>query len=71
MKTDSNYKLEQLKQNLKKMNKAVVGFSGGVDSSFLLKVTTDVLGDRVLAVTIKSSVYPNREVDEDVNIPVE
>jgi uncharacterized protein len=64
VKTDSNYKLEQLKQNLKKMNKAVVGFSGGVDSSFLLKVTTDVLDDRVLAVTIKSSVYPNREVDE-------
>ncbi len=43
-------KYELLKQNLKKLKKAVVAYSGGVDSTFLLKVAVDVLGpDNVFA----------------------
>jgi uncharacterized protein len=41
-----------------------VAFSGGVDSTFLLKVAKDVLGDDVLAVTATSPTYPESELKE-------
>lgn len=54
-------KLEHLKQYLTGLGSAVVAFSGGVDSSFLLSVAVEVLGDRVLAVTATSETYLERE----------
>lgn len=59
-------KLETLKTKLKSLERIVVAFSGGVDSSFLLKVAHEVLGDKVLAVTARSSTYPEREFNEAV-----
>ncbi len=44
-----------------------VAFSGGVDSSFLLKCAHDVLGDNVLAVTARSSTFPQRELSESIS----
>ncbi|MBV4437140.1 ATP-dependent sacrificial sulfur transferase LarE [Clostridium tyrobutyricum] len=57
-------KLDTLKENIKKMQSAAIAFSGGVDSTFLLKVAHDVLGDNVIAITATSSTYPKRELDE-------
>lgn len=59
-------KLESLKNNIKTMKSAAVAFSGGVDSSFLLKVAAEVLGNDVIAVTAHSSTYPERELKEAI-----
>lgn len=61
---ESYEKLIQLKEDIKKMGSLAVSFSGGVDSTFLLKVAADVLGDKVIAVTARSSTYPEREYKE-------
>lgn len=54
-------KYENLKALLLQLESAAIAFSGGVDSTFLLKVAHDVLGDNVIAVTARSSTYPERE----------
>lgn len=51
-------KMLKLKYILKSFDKILVAFSGGVDSSFLLKVCIDVLGsNNVLAVTAKTESF--------------
>jgi uncharacterized protein len=58
-------KYERLKQIVREMERVVVTFSGGVDSTFLLKVAVDELGkDNVLAVTADSETYPSTELEE-------
>jgi len=47
-------RLERLRAILHRLESALVAFSGGVDSTLLLKVAGDVLGDRVVAVTAES-----------------
>jgi len=55
-------KTKKLKKIFQAMGKVVVAFSGGVDSTLLLKVAQDTLGDKnVLAVTALSPLYPERE----------
>lgn len=55
-------KLGKLKKILHRMGSVLVAYSAGVDSTFLLKVAKDVLGDKVLAVTADSPTYPAEEL---------
>ena len=57
-------KLKQLEQHIKQMGSLAVAYSGGVDSTFLLSVAHDALQDQVIAVTARSSTYPEREFKE-------
>lgn len=57
-------KLIKLKEILMGMESVVIGFSGGVDSTFLLKVAKDTLGENVMAITASSSTFPQREMKE-------
>ena len=57
-------KFDELKKYLVELNSIAVAFSGGVDSTFLLKVAHDVLGDKVIAVTAASKVFPQRELED-------
>ena len=57
-------KYQDLQDYLKSLGRVAVAFSGGVDSTLLLKVAHDVLGDNCVAVTAKSKSFPERELNE-------
>ena len=57
-------KLAKLKAILREMEHTLIAYSGGVDSSFLLKVAFDVLGEKAAAITAISPSYPAHELDE-------
>ena len=68
MDIDLNKKYLQLKQSIKELDSAVVAFSGGTDSTLVLKIALDILGDNVIAVTADSASLPRRELEETKKI---
>jgi pyridinium-3,5-biscarboxylic acid mononucleotide sulfurtransferase len=64
--TEEKYK--KLKADLKSLDSVLIAFSGGVDSTFLLKVASDELKDKVIAVTARSLSFPEREIKKAIEI---
>jgi pyridinium-3,5-biscarboxylic acid mononucleotide sulfurtransferase len=57
----SQEKLVRLRATLEDLGSALVAFSGGVDSTFLLKVASEVLGERCVALVATSASMPESE----------
>jgi len=57
-------KKRDLIRRIRELPSLLVAFSGGVDSTFLLAVTHQTLGDNVLAATARSETFPSHEQEE-------
>jgi uncharacterized protein len=64
VKTTPLAKLTLLQQMIRDLKSCAIAYSGGLDSTFLIKVAYDTLGINALAVTATSSTYPQRELED-------
>ncbi len=64
-------KLDDLKSYLKDLKKVCVAYSGGVDSTFLLKVASDVLKEKTISITVNSEFQKKSEIEFVKNITKE
>jgi uncharacterized protein len=56
-------KWDRLRELLREMKLAVLAYSGGVDSSLLLRAASEVMGPQLIAVTAVSATYPQGELE--------
>jgi uncharacterized protein len=59
-------KLNILRNNIRRMQSVAVAYSGGVDSTFLLKVAHDALDENAVALTSRSYIHAEREFRQAV-----
>lgn len=68
MNAEIQYKLDHLMNELSRLNSVAVGFSAGVDSTFLVAAASRCLGDKAVAITAYSATLPIAEREEAVLI---
>ena len=61
-------KYARLEAILRDLGSVAIGYSGGVDSTLLVRVAAGVLGEKALAVIGRSETYPTREYEEAVRV---
>lgn len=64
-------KIELIKEAIKARESAVIAFSGGVDSTTLAALAFDALGEKALAITIDSPLFPRRQLETAVQTACE
>ncbi|HEY4717364.1 MAG TPA: ATP-dependent sacrificial sulfur transferase LarE [bacterium] len=62
--TAAHEKLEKVRLRLLDLESVLIAYSGGVDSTFLLKVAHDTLNSKAVALTAISPTYPPEEIEE-------
>jgi uncharacterized protein len=60
---DIEEKFKRLKELIRDLKNVAVAFSGGVDSTFLLKVAHMELGDNAIGITVNSMIHPGWEIE--------
>src|SRR5512136_3310682 len=55
-------KIEKLQRTIRSLGSTAVAFSGGADSTLVAKIAHDELGEKAIAVTIDSPLYPSSEL---------
>ena len=56
-----NEKLAQLQTTLLEMGRVAVAYSAGIDSTLLLKIAHDTLGENAIGITAVSASFPTQE----------
>ncbi|MEL7662772.1 MAG: ATP-dependent sacrificial sulfur transferase LarE [Methanosarcina mazei] len=56
-------RIEKIREAIKARESVVIAFSGGVDSTALAALAFEELGDRALAVTIDSPLFPRQQLE--------
>ncbi|MCL0031841.1 ATP-dependent sacrificial sulfur transferase LarE [Dehalococcoidia bacterium] len=67
-KRNTHTKVAELKQILLNMKSVLVAYSGGVDSTFLAHVATEILGDKCLSVTAQSASVAHSEMEDAIHM---
>lgn len=65
---EQTQKLTRLREIVREMGRVVIGYSGGVDSTLLVKVAHDELGENAIVVTGDSEAFPQGEVDAALGV---
>jgi uncharacterized protein len=68
MKKELNSKYQQLKDYFLELEEVVIAYSGGVDSTLLLRIAHEVLKDEVIAIIGKSDTMPEREYEDALDM---
>jgi len=69
--TELQTKLEALRRSIDQVESCAVAFSGGVDSTLVLQIAHEVLGERAIAVTALSESLPSGELEEASRLAAE